>query len=326
MKTKLFALMALVSLMMISCKEPPYIVAPSDNDLVKGDTLPVIVEPTPTPTPDPEGANVPEGCLNVYQARTLCEKLSIGGVTPEKYYVKGWIHKLDAKNEDGITSYGNATFYIAATNDHSADEYDFEAYQVYGKNGAKIKSVDEVQVGDFVVIYGQLTKFKEGVYETVGKGAAYMYYSNNPQWGEEPVVDPTKTTPDPEGADVPDGCLNVYEARAICDSIGSGKSTTTEYYVKGWIHKVVTTASDVSQYGNATFYIAPTNDGTTKSTDFEAYRIKSINGARFTSLDEFQVGDFVVIQGKLKNYNGTAETDSGAKLYYSNNPALNQQQ
>ena len=324
MKTKLFALMALVSLMMISCKEPPYIVAPSNNDLVKGDTLPVIVEPTPEPTPDPEGADVPEGCLNVFEARALCEKLTVGGTTAEKYYVKGWIHKLDGKNEDGITQYGNATFYISATNDGSTDEYDFEAFQVYGKNGAKIKSVEEVKVGDFVVIYGQLTKFKEGVYETVGKGAAYIYYSNNPEWGSEPVVDPTKTTPDPEGANVPEGCLNVYEAREICATLSSGSQTSETYYVKGWIHKVVSTASDVTQYGNATFYIAPTNDGTTKSTDFEAYRIKSINGAKFNSIDEFQVGDFVVIEGPLKNYSGTYETGTNAKLYYSNNPAFNQ--
>ena len=138
------------------------------------------------------------------------------------------------------------------------------------------------------------------------------------------MVDPTRTTPDPEGANVPDGCLNVYEAREICAGLSSGSQTSKNYYVKGWIHKVVSKESDVTQYHNATFYIAPTNDGTTKSTDFEAYRIKSINGANFNSLDEFQVGDFVVIVGPLKNYNGTYETGTGAKLYYSNNPALNQ--
>ena len=320
MKTKLFALIALVSMVMISCEEPAYITSPGNNDMVSGDTLPVIVEPTPTPTPDPAGAVVPEGCLNVYEARALCEKLEVGGVTPEKYYVKGWIHKLDGKNEDGIKNYGNATFYISATNDGATDEYDFEAYQVYGKDGKKLTDVDQVLVGDFVVIYGQLTKFKEGVYETVGKGAAYIYYSNNPNF--DPQVDPDKITPDPEGADVPEGCLNVYEARALCDSIGKGNTTTQEYYVKGWVHKLHSShESGVQQYGNGTFFIAPTNDGTTKGTDFEAYQVYGKNGQRLTSADQVEVGDFVVLKGKLTNYNGTAETvgKGAAYIYYSTN-------
>lgn len=317
MKTRILMLTALVSMVMFSCKENPYINAPGDNSK-NYDTIPAIAYPMPTP--DPEGADVPEGSIDVYEARKICKSLGAGGTTEEKYYIKGWVRKFDDKHESGVTNFGNGTFYIAPTNDGETDDVTFEAYQVMGKNGEKIKSLDEIMIGDFVVIYGLMTNYNNKAYETTGKGAAYIYYSNNPNFGQEPQVDPSKITPDPAGANVPQGCLNVYEARGICAGLSSGAQTNEKYYVKGWIHKVSTTASDVSQYHNATFYIAPTNDGTTNSIDFEAYRIKSINGGNFTSLDQFQVGDFVVIEGPLKNYNGTYETGNGAKLYYSSNP------
>ena len=275
-------------------------------------------------TPDPEGVDVPEGAITVYRARAISDSIGSGNKTAEKYYIKGWVSKIHSSHASGVDQYGNGTFYITPTNDGTTSAIDFEAYQVMGKDGKKLTSADQVEVGDFVGIYGKITNYN-GTAETESKGAAYIYSSSNEKFNSGYDEDPTKITPDPEGADVPEGTLNVYEARHICDSIGSGKSTTQEYYVKGWIHKVTSTAADVSQYGNATFFIAPTNDGTTNATDFEAYRIKSINGEKFTSLDQVQVGDFVVIQGKLKNYSGTPETDNGAKLYYSNNPAFSGQ-
>ena len=122
---------------------------------------------------------VPAGCLTVYEARNICSQLASGAKTSDKKYVKGWISKLDNKNADGIKNYGNATFYMTATNDGSTDAFDFEAFQVYGIGGKKFTSVDQVAVGDFVVVYGQLTNYN-GTYETVGKGASYVYSSSNP--------------------------------------------------------------------------------------------------------------------------------------------------
>ena len=306
---------ALVAMTLVSCNEKSSFPNPGDITL---DSIPAVV--LPDPTPDPEGADVPEGAITVYEAREICKKLADGAVTAEKYYVKGWVSSLDAKNADGIASYGNSTFYIAATNDGQTDKYTFEAYQVYAKDGKKFVSVDQVQVGDFVVIYGKLTNFK-GTFETEGKGAAYVYSSTNPNF--DPKEDPSKITPDPEGADVPEGTLNVYEARHLCDSIGSGKTTTQEYYVKGWVCRLDSKhESGVQQYGNGTFYIAATNDGTTSGFSFEAYQVYGKNKQKLTSADQVAVGDFVVLCGKLTNYNGTAETVGQGKsyIYYSTNP------
>ena len=317
MKKNIYLLMtALVAMIFVGCEEKSAIPSPGQITL---DSIPAVV--LPDPTPDPEGFEIPDGTLNVYQARDTCKRLADGATTAVKYYVKGWVCSLDAKNEDGIISYGNATFNIAATNDGQADKYSFEAYQVYGKDGKKLVSVDQVQVGDFVIIYGKLTNFK-GTYETEGKGAAYIYSSTNPNF--DPKEDPTKITPDPEGANVPEGTINVYEARHISDSIGSGKTTSSEYYIKGWICRLDKNNESgiTGNYHNATFYISATNDGLTSGFSFEAYRVKGPNKSDITDVDQVQVGDFVVLRAKIQNYNGTAETASGGYIFYSSNPLL----
>lgn len=469
MKTKLFALMALVSLMMISCEEPPYIAAPGNNDLVQGDTIPEFADPTPSPdpdgieipegainvneavkigqklaygqtteetyyikgwvrnfdeaarskskpdwetsfaqygndyvhlsarqdglgmkdfycyrvlgrsgaklpshdvlqigdfivvkckiqnydgtienngqcsievsnneaynnafrpidstnvTPDPAGVEVPESAITVYKAREISESLGSGNTTQEKYYIKGWVSRIDSKHADGVNQYGNGTFYITPTNDGTTESVTFEAFQVYGKDGKKLTSPDQVEVGDFVVIYGQITNYN-GTAETTGKGTAYIYSSSNEKFNEAfQPADPTKITPDPEGADVPEGTLTVYEALHIGDSIGSGKTTTDEYYIKGWVSKLHSNhASGVTSFGNGTFFITPTNDGTTASISFEAYQVYGKNKQKLTSADQVAVGDFVVLRGKITNYNGTVETvgKGAAYIYYSTN-------
>lgn len=323
MKTKLFALIAVVAMVMVSCEEPPYIAAPGNNDLVQGDTIPEIAYPDPTP--DAEGVDVPDSTLNVYEARKLCSKLASGATTDKEYYVKGWVCQFDEKHASGIESFGNGTFYIAATNDGKTNDVPFEAYQVMGKDGKKL-TIDEVALGDFVVIKGILTNYN-GTYETTGKGAAHIYSSSNPYFGLEPVIDTTNVTPDPEGVDVPEGAITVYRARAISDSIGSGNTTQEKYYIKGWVSRIDSKHADgVNQYGNGTFYITPTNDGTTESFTFEAFQVYGKDGKKLTSPDQVEVGDFVVLYGQITNFKGTAETTGKgtAYIYSSSNEKFNE--
>ena len=319
MKTKsLIVLTAAVAMVFFGCQEPAYINAPGDNSQ-NTETIPIIAMPDPV---DPEGFILPEGCLNVYEAIHISDTLGSGKTSTEKYYIKGWVRQFDAKyHESGMQQYGNGTFYIAATPDGRSDRKMFEAYQVYGKDGKKFTSLDQIALGDFVVIYGQITNYNN-IAETPGKGAAYVYASTNENF--DPKIDQTKITPDPEGANVPEGCLNVYEALHISDSIGSGKATAEEYYVKGWISSLHSQNESgiTGNYHNATFFIAPTNDGTTNATTFEAYRVKGPNNSNITDVNQVKVGDFVVLRCKIKNYNGTAENDNNGYIYYSSNPLL----
>ena len=186
MKAKsLFILTVVVAMVFWGCEEHAYINAPSVDNPQIPDSIPELVGPEPTP--DPEGADIPEGCLNVYEALKVCKKLAPGAVTSDSLYVKGWIYELDAsKHQSGMTEYGNATFYICPTNDGKATKFSIEAYQVYGKGKKAFEKTEvglsKVQVGDFVVLRGKFTNYSNQVYETEGRGNAYIYYSNNPNF------------------------------------------------------------------------------------------------------------------------------------------------
>ena len=127
--------------------------------------------------------NIPAEAIDVLQAREICKNLSAGATTGTKYYVMGYIKKIDSNHATNVSKYGNASFYIEQVKGANSTE-DFYAYRVYGPNGQKITDPNIVAVGDFVVLYGELTKYQKNasstpIYETVGGGAAYIWNSTN---------------------------------------------------------------------------------------------------------------------------------------------------
>ena len=310
-RTLFFALLA-VAISVVSCQEPPYINGPGNNDH-NPDAIPS--------APAPEGVEIPDSAITVAEARAICSQLASGTSTTEKYYVKGWVQNVASGHADAVTSYGNAMFYMSDVSTGSSTRT-FYAYQVYGKDGKKLQAAEAVAAGDYVVIYGQLTNYN-GTYETVGRGAAHIYSSSNPIFNVK--IDTTLITPDPEGVVVPEGTLNVYQANALCETLSSGQSTTDSVYVKGYIRSINSDcATAISGYGNANFIIAPTSDASSVST-FYAYQVYAVGKKKFTDISQVQVGDFVILRGKLTNYNGTYETQGRGASYvwYSSNPNMN---
>lgn len=122
----------------------------------------------------------------------------------------------------------------------------------------------------------------------------------------------TVTVTDPNGPGTENNPYTVAQARAAIDA-GTG---ITGVYATGIVSEIVT-AYD-SQYGNITYNISA--DGTTTADQLQAYRGKSYNGNNFTSEDDIQVGDEVVIFGNLKKYENsttgivTYEFDSNNQL------------
>ena len=98
----------------------------------------------------------------------------------------------------------------------------------------------------------------------------------------------------------------VADARAAIDA-GVG---TTGVYATGIVSKIVTAYN--STYGNITYNISA--DGSTTGDQLEAYRGFSYNGDWFTSSNDIQVGDEVVIYGNLTKYNSTYEFAEGNQL------------
>ena len=111
----------------------------------------------------------------------------------------------------------------------------------------------------------------------------------------------------------------VAQARAAIDA-GSG---TQGVYATG----IVCTASS-NLYNNKylSYYISA--DGSTESDQLEAYNGLGLNGASFTSVDDVQVGDIVVIYGNLTKYNTTYEFAANNRLVslerpQSTDPSIN---
>ena len=98
----------------------------------------------------------------------------------------------------------------------------------------------------------------------------------------------------------------VAQARAAIDA-GTG---VTGVYATGIVSKIVTPYNE--KFGNISYNISA--DGSEEGDQLEAYRGFGKEGAWFTSADDIQVGDEVVIYGNLKKYNSTYEFDAGNQL------------
>lgn len=100
-----------------------------------------------------------------------------------------------------------------------------------------------------------------------------------------------------------------YNVARALEIIKAGEQTTDMVYLKGVITNIK--EIDTNQFGNATFSISDTKNSMTK---FLIYRSYGLDGQKFTTGNEIAVGDTVVVQGILINFNGTPETEKGAKI------------
>lgn len=100
-----------------------------------------------------------------------------------------------------------------------------------------------------------------------------------------------------------------YDVTRALDIIKNGAYTTNDVYTKGIISSIK--SIDTGSYGNAEYSISV--DGTT-TNELIVYRGYYLNGNKFTSTDQIQVSDEVVVCGELTNYNGTYEYTSGSKI------------
>ena len=99
---------------------------------------------------------------------------------------------------------------------------------------------------------------------------------------------------------------SVADVLKYISTLGTAISTE-DVYVKG----IISSISEVStSYGNATYKIK--DEGV--ENEVLVYRGKYLGGAKFTSASQIGVGDEVVVKGKVKNYNGTPQFNSGNSI------------
>ena len=103
---------------------------------------------------------------------------------------------------------------------------------------------------------------------------------------------------------------NVIGAFNAVKDLKSGAITDKDIYIKGYIVQV-DKSSFSSQYGNIDYYISDDVEGL--SSCFYVYRGLGLNKAKFASADDIQIGDEVVVCGKITNYNGTIEYQNNSQ-------------
>ena len=118
---------------------------------------------------------------NPYNATAAFQVVSAleSGATLEGVYIKGIISQLI---EQYGAKYGNATFYIS--DDGSTTAPQFYAYRVMAFDGAKWVETNDynVNLGDEVVIYGEVTNYKGTTPETsASKACLYMLNGYRPE-------------------------------------------------------------------------------------------------------------------------------------------------
>ena len=262
------------------------------------------VNPTPYPGNTIGTADAP---ITASAAVEMINALENGASSAEKAYVKGKVVSV-ATNADNFAKYGNINYYIS---DDGTKTNQVQIYAGDGLNGAKFSSIDDIKAGDEVVVLGTLYKYvnKSGsvIPEITGS-----YLVSQVSGGETPTPNPSG---DAKGTGTLDDPFNPLKAIEVATALGSGNTSTEDYYVKGKISTIKYVFD--AEHGTATFFIS--EDGAA-ANEFQVYGVLYLGNRNWVDGDtQIAVGDEVIIYGKLTNYSGTPETASKKACLYSLN-------
>ena len=192
-----------------------------------------------------------------------------------------------------------------------------EAGQAYTDGGTTSRHITD-SIGNSIIVYN--SSYSDFAYELLpyGYGDVVGILSNyNTQW-QLLLIDsagvmnftgdgaPDEEKPAPELPEQYKDALSVAEAIAL---VSSGDVPKDNTMVFGRISSIDNIDPG---YGNATYTIM--DQGGTKG--LIVYRGYWLNGNKFTSEDQLQVGEYIVVQGTLISYNGTPELQTGNKVLY----------
>lgn len=241
---------------------------------------------------------------------------SLVGSGAQKYWIKGYIHKINiynGKTENFANSgdYGNASFYISDSMDET--ENDVTCYQVYYLGNKKFTGPvsaenPDIQVGDEVVIYGPVANFNSKP-NTLGKGAAFMYSLNGVNRGGAVTEE---TTPTGNGT-----LENPYNAAGAVQYIKSAAyDANAQVYVRG----VISDNPEIegpfkATQGTAIFSIS--EDGSDYKTQFKCYGVYYLgNNPWIEGYSQVKPGDEVIVYGKVTFYQAAAIYETADKEAY----------
>ena len=257
-------------------------------------------------TAEPEGDGTLATPFNVAGINEYISSLE-ADVNSPTVYIKGIVVSV---KEEFSTDYGNATFYIS---DDGTSKNQFYIYRTYYLGNKKFAEGDtQIKAGDEVIICGSVVNFKGNTPETA-QGKSFVYSLNGvTAGGEQPGGgDEGEATGDGTAANP----FNSVAANQYAAALANGEESAEDIYIKG---KVVSIREQFgTQYGNASFYIS--DDGTSAG-QFYVYRALYLGNQKYTSGTLLNVGDEVVVCGRVTNYMGnTPETVQGKAYVVSIN-------
>ena len=266
--------LAVAAFTFTSCEDVPSpfgsIVAPEKEDVV-------VVTPTGTGTEaDP---------FNVAAVLKYVSDLGADIQSDKEVYIKGIISEVQDVDVSG--TYGNATYYIS--DDAEGKSNKFMIYRGYGLGGKKFnEGATPVKDGDNVIIKSKVVNYKGNTPETVQNNCIIVELNG--------VKDGGSSTPSSQTLGTKDAPITVTKALEYVNALADNGTTKEDAYVIGKITKIITAEDKIAQYKNIDYMIS---DGT---NEIEVFRGKNIDNTDFTEAGQINVGDEVVVFGKLTKY------------------------
>lgn len=238
----------------------------------------------PGTTAEPTGSGTATDPYNVAKANEVCAALEKSSTSAsylsDEVFVKG---KVSSITDTELSSFGNITYYIS---DDGTTAGALEVYRGFGLGGAKFTSLNDIKVGDEVVVKGKLQNWL-GTYEfTQGSSLASLNGESGSNGGNnDQPGDATEIT-----------CAKAVE---ICNGLEDKTETTELYTITGYITETDGKISREQQV----FWMADTKNG---GKVFEAYWANIPDPTK-----ALPVGTKVKMTGKLMRYGTTPEMKNG---------------
>ena len=265
MKKIIYSMMALAfsATVFTSCEDvpAPYNMTFDDSN----------VTPTPQPRTD---LNTEATAWTVAEA---VQKIQAGQTSNGEAYVKGVISAVTFYD----TNHKSITYYLS---DNGTDKT-LQVFSGKGVNGADFTAQTDLQVGQTVVVKGNLKSF------TNKQGLTIMEIDRS----SKIITINNSVTPTPQ----PTANLNTeataWTVTEAVQKIQANQTATGEAYVKGIISEVT---NYNEKYKSITYYIS--DNGTDKT--LQVFSGKGLNGADFAAKTDLQAGQTVIVKGNLKAF------------------------
>ena len=309
--TKLFrhAILLLAAVcMVVSCKDN----AISADDLntngikqgkVAYDTLDIDLRPATGDTIDLDEA--------VAIGLKLVSGSSPESITKDPYYIIGYVKGFtDKDSEASLKQYGNRFPIIT----NKLGNRSMQCYQLLNYRMEKFTNMDQLKVGDQIVVCGHIQNYSN----TPQVAGGFLMTTDNP-------ANPAPAPLDIHLREATGDTIDLDEAIRIGFSMPSStkdpaSTSTKSYYILGYVSGFdpQDTEESMKQYGNR--YPILTN----KRGDrfMLCYRLLGPKGEKFKEFSQLQVGDQVIVYGKIQNRLNAPQLTQGGYLVTTDNPNI----